>query len=110
MGGSLRTRPEPGKANAVREQRCPNCDFNVLATSGPHALIEHCLFMVGGSVVRCCRCEARYAWFRGRPIRLKVKEAKDSTPLIVGFAIVSGMLVCLLIAAWVLRRFHRWPF
>ena len=69
--------------------------------------------MFGSDILRCASCGGRFLSF----LRFSIPASTDrGTPtpgdgfMIVWFAIFAGILSCLGIAFWTLRRFHRWPF
>jgi len=70
---------------------------------------ENVLFLLGASIVRCSSCEIRQAAWNSFRMQLNTDET-DSAFVVVFASLVCGLLLCLAIALWTLRRAHRWPF
>jgi hypothetical protein len=85
-----------------------------MVRSRAHGWREDLAFMLGSDIFRCGYCGARYLFF----YRFKITSPRYSyTPttstdsfMIVWLAIVTGLLSCIGLAFWTLRKFHRWPF
>ena len=94
------------------DRRCPRCQSQ-MARSRARGLREDLAYILGSDIVRCASCEGRYLCF----LRFNIptpsynghSDGGDSFR-IVWFAIFGGILFCLGLALWTLRRFHRWPF
>ena len=71
---------------------------------------ENVAFVLGTDIRRCLSCEARFLCFGRFVIPSRPRSADDPSLVIVWLAIAAGIAVCLGIALWTLRRFHRWPF
>jgi hypothetical protein len=90
--------------------RCAKCNSDLLVTSKRRGLREEILFVLGSDLRRCSACDARQAYLGNLTFSLP-KVAVEATPNLhlVMFAIVFGIIVCIGIAIWTLKRFHRWP-
>jgi hypothetical protein len=77
-----------------------------------HGWREDLAFMLGSDIFRCGYCGARYLFFHKFKIASPNHYPTTSTEnfMIVWLAIFTGLLSCLALAFWTLRRFHRWPF
>ena len=96
------------RAEALQAQ-CPVCKAPALIASSAYGFREELLFLLGALNYRCRNCEVRHAHLFGWTIRLS-DPTEDNTPYLVAAAIVSGLLACIAVALWMLRRAHRWPF
>jgi hypothetical protein len=101
-------------ASRAAARQCPVCHLEFVPTAHARGRLEDICFVLGGELWRCLNCEARqvFLWGFALPVRkTNPAEAYDgiSTGLVI-FAIVGGILTCLMIALYTLRRFHRWPF
>jgi predicted membrane-bound spermidine synthase len=91
------------------QRRCAKCNSDLLVTSKRRGLREELLFVLGSDLRRCSACDARHAYLGNLTFSLP-KAAVDNPNLhLVMFAIVFGIIVCIAIAIWTLKRFHRWP-
>jgi hypothetical protein len=69
--------------------------------------------VLGGDIVRCAICEGRFVSFLQFNIPTSNYDGYANTGNgfgVVWFTIFTGLLSCLGIAFWTLRKFHRWPF
>jgi len=68
--------------------------------------------MLGSDILRCGHCGARYLFFYKFRIVSPSNYPATSTDsfMIVWLAIFAGLLSCIGLAFWTLRKFHRWPF
>lgn len=94
---------------AAALRKCPHCRADALLTSSVYGLREQILFLLGASHYRCRRCQARHARLGSVTIRLG-DPTKDKTTYVAAAAIVGGLITCLAVVLWALRRAHRWPF
>jgi hypothetical protein len=67
-------------------------------------------FVLGSEIRRCLTCEARFICLGQFILPSRRKSADEISLAVVWLSILAGTAVCLGIALWTLRRFHRWPF
>ena len=90
---------------------CAVCHAPAVVPSGVYGLREQLLFLLGATFHRCRNCEARHAHLGRWTVRLAdPHKTVDKTPYLVAAAIVIGLMACIGVALWTLRRTHRWPF
>ena len=90
---------------------CHRCGFGAPHRSTSRGWFEQLLFVLGASIARCPQCNARQALLRTLTIPLHSKDSELDLGLrLLPYAFVAGVLTCIAIALWTLRRFHRWPF
>jgi hypothetical protein len=95
--------------------RCSRCKSK-MERSRVRGARETLAFILGGDIRRCVSCGARFLCFRRFRIPAPAhtgyatNNSDESAFAIVWVAIFAGVLACLGIALWTLRRFHRWPF
>ncbi len=92
------------------DRRCPQCDSGVLVRATTRSGREALAVILGGEIRRCHFCDARFICFRQFSMQSQAKVADNASLAIVWLALFSGIVTCLVIALWTLRRFHRWPF
>ena len=68
------------------------------------------LMSMGSEIRRCPFCEIRFICFRQFTIPTQPKSGNGTSLVVAWLSIFGGVLVCVGIALWTLRRFHRWPF
>jgi hypothetical protein len=74
---------------------------------------EDLAFMLGSDILRCTSCGRRFLCFLRFSFQSIAPSGYGNTSqgfMVVWFAILAGLLFCMGIALWTLRRFHRWPF
>lgn len=71
---------------------------------------ESLAFALGSDIWRCLSCESRFIYFRQLSMTGYTDRRRFSNIAIGWLAILAGLVICLGIAALILRRFHRWPF
>lgn len=90
--------------------QCPQCSSAVLARSRPRGAFENLLYLWGGEILRCLGCSSRRAVFTRFDVPLKPTEDESADHGIwVFLAIGAGVLFCIALGVWTLRRFNRWP-
>jgi DNA-directed RNA polymerase subunit RPC12/RpoP len=88
---------------------CPKCRAKSLLASRVRDMREDLLYLVGASMYRCRKCEARFARVRDRMLPLDGLR-RDKTHYWAIAAIAGGFITVFAIALYVLRVTHRWPF
>jgi len=72
---------------------------------------EEFLDVLGVLFYRCHRCEARYARLGGRIFSYSYgKNTKERTHVVVLTSVSIGLVLCAVIALFIQRLAHRWPF
>jgi len=92
------------------ERHCPKCNSPFTFPSSRRGLLEDLCFVLGGEIRRCHSCDVRHAYLGALVLEAAKTQGDNRGMQIVTAAIVGGTIACLVIAVWLLRRFHRWPF
>ena len=94
---------------APANPRCPACNGARTTPSRPRGIRGEILWVLGGATYRCAKCELRHA--RLGPIAIPLRPAEQEFKFRKILAALSiGALGWVVVALWILNRFHRWPF
>ena len=97
---------------SATNRRCPRCHAR-LVHSRTRSAREDVALVLGSDIVRCVTCSRRFVCFLRFSIPTSNYDGYSNTGdgfTVVWFAILAGLLFCVTLAFFTLRRFHRWPF
>ncbi len=87
---------------------CPRCQSTRVQRSHRRGSVDRLLFTLGAEIRRCRECRFRHASFGSSAILLGDPQAAVKR-WTTAAALLSGLVVCIVLVLWVMRRFGGSP-